>query len=99
MPPSAISTPSPSRAAVTKLMSMCLFSDLHAFFLRGFDLGKNIAPTLSRPTASLPPCIRDSVSQAARTLRTASTTRSAEIPAARMSSAGVPDPGRPRTAR
>jgi hypothetical protein len=39
------------------------------------------------------------VSQAARTLRAASTTQSAEIPAARMSSAGVPDPGKPRTAR
>src|SRR6516225_2089934 len=44
----------------------------------------------------LPPRISDSVSQVARSLRAASTTWSAEIPAARMSSVGVPDPGRPR---
>jgi hypothetical protein len=42
---------------------------------------------------------RARVSQPARTLRAASTIQSAEIPAARMSSAGVPDPGRSRTAR
>ena len=34
MPPSAISTPSPSGAAVTKLMSMCLFSGWLGAILR-----------------------------------------------------------------